>query len=223
MEEIDLRSLFRIMITRWWVIVICTVVCTSVSVIVSYFVLKPVYQSSTTLYIGKNIDVNSDINYNDVLLGTQLVKDYREIAKSRLISAQVIKDMGLKNLTPEGFSNKIEVNLKNDTRVIQITAEDRDPAIAQKIANNVAEVFKQKVVVIMQVENVQTIDVAEAPINPIKPNKRMNIAIAFVLGFMLGAGIIFLIEYLDTTVKTPEDVKRITQLPVIGIIPVFPE
>ncbi len=223
MEEIDLRSLFRIMITRWWVIVICTVVCTSVSVIVSYFVLKPVYQSSTTLYIGKNIDVNSDINYNDVLLGTQLVKDYREIAKSRLISAQVIKDMGLKNLTPEGFSNKIEVNLKNDTRVIQITAEDRDPAIAQKIANNVAEVFKQKVVVIMQVENVQTIDVAEAPINPIKLNKRMNIAIAFVLGFMLGAGIIFLIEYLDTTVKTPEDVKRITQLPVIGIIPVFPE
>lgn len=223
MEEIDLRSLFRIMITRWWIVLICTVVCTSVSIIVSFFVLQPVYQSSTTLYIGKKVDVKTDIAYNDVLLGTQLVKDYREIAKSRLISSQVIKNLGINQYSPDEFSNKIEVNLKNDTRVIQITAEDGDPIIAQKIANSVAEVFKQKVVEIMQVENVQTIDVAEVPQHPVKPNKKMNVAIAFVLGFMLGAGIIFLIEYLDTTVKTPEDVKKITQLPVIGIIPVFPE
>ena len=91
------------------------------------------------------------------------------------------------------------------------------------IANKVAEVFKQKVVELMDVENVQVIDRAEVPISPVKPKKELNIAIATFIGLMTGLGIIFLIEYLDNTIKTPEDIEKHLGLPVIGTIPVFPE
>jgi capsular polysaccharide biosynthesis protein len=121
------------------------------------------------------------------------------------------------------ITSKLSVELKNDTRIIQISAQNNDPVMAQTIANKVAEVFMEKVVDIMQVENVKVIDKAEVPKSPVKPNKRQNVAIAFVLGLAIGFGVVFLIEYLDNTVKTPEDVKKYLDLPVIGTIPVFPE
>ncbi len=71
----------------------------------------------------------------------------------------------------------------------------------------------------MKLDNVQIIDVAKIPENPVKPRPLFNIAIAGVLGVMLGIGVVFLIEYLDNTIKSPEDIERYIGLPVLGIIP----
>ena len=60
------------------------------------------------------------------------------------------------------------------------------------------------------------------PSSPIKPKKQLNIAIAAFIGIMVGLGIVFLIEYLDNTIKTPEDVQKHVGIPVIGTIPLFP-
>ncbi len=73
----------------------------------------------------------------------------------------------------------------------------------------------------MKVENVVVVDHAAAPTSPIKPRKLMNVAVAMVLGFMAAAGLAFLLEYLDTSIKTPDDVTRHVGLPVLGIIPVI--
>jgi capsular polysaccharide biosynthesis protein len=91
------------------------------------------------------------------------------------------------------------------------------------ITNAVAEVFQSKVVDIMQVESVQIIDKAEKPNIPVSPNKKLNLAVALILGISLGIFIILAIEYFDNTVKTPEDIEKYLELPVIGTIPVFPK
>lgn len=223
MEGLDLRQLVQIVIKRWWIIAVCTLVSAIIAGIVSFFFIEPVYQSSTTLYIGKKTDQKNEIAYNDILLDSQLVKDYRELVKSRLVARKVLEELELDDLTIEEFSGKLGVDLKNDTRVIQITARDIDPALATAIVNKVADVFQEKVVEVMQVENVKVIDRGEIPDKPVKPNKKMNIAIAFVLGLMVGFGIAVLLDYLDNTIKTPDDVKKYTDLPVIGTIPVFPQ
>lgn len=224
MEEIDLRDLFGMLMKRWYIILISVLVCSAAAALISLFVLKPVYQSNTTLYIGKNLDgEKTDLAYNDVLLGSQLVKDYREIVKSRLVANEVIQELKLADMSIDDFTAKLSVDLKNDTRVIQISAMDNNPEMAKSIANKVAEVFMVKVVDIMQVENVKVIDTAEAPEHPVKPNKKMNVAIGFILGLMVGFGIVFLIEYFDNTIKTVDDIKKYLDLPVIGTIPVFPE
>jgi capsular polysaccharide biosynthesis protein len=54
-------------------------------------------------------------------------------------------------------------------------------------------------------------------------NKNVNIIIAFIIGLTLGTLIILAIEYFDNTVKTPEDVEKYLDLPVIGTIPIFPK
>jgi succinoglycan biosynthesis transport protein ExoP len=66
---------------------------------------------------------------------------------------------------------------------------------------------------------VQIIDRAEPAIRPVKPNKTLNIALGIVVGLAIGVGLAFFIEYLDTSVKTIDDVERALQAPVMGVIP----
>jgi len=67
--------------------------------------------------------------------------------------------------------------------------------------------------------SVIVISAASVPLYPVKPNKKLNIAVAFVLGLMVFTMLAFIIEYLDNTLKTPDDVTRELELPVLGVIP----
>lgn len=71
--------------------------------------------------------------------------------------------------------------------------------------------------------SVVVVSEASTPINPIKPNKMLNMAIAMVLGLMVFTLLAFILEYLDNTLKTPEDIEKELQLPVLGLIPKMDE
>jgi capsular polysaccharide biosynthesis protein len=71
----------------------------------------------------------------------------------------------------------------------------------------------------MQTSDIFVIDDAYLPENPIKPNLKLNLAIASVLSFMLSVFIIFLLEFMDNTIKNENDLEKISDLPVLGIIP----
>lgn len=157
----------------------------------------------------------------DLSIGTALIQDYREIAKSRLVASAVIDELGLDGLSPDALSSKIDVFQKTETRVIEISVRDSDPYMAMIIANKTAEVFQEKVVEIMQVKNVQVIDKAELPEYPVSPNKKFNLVIAFIFGLAAGAGIVYLTVILDNTVKSPEDIEKYAGLTVIGTIPTY--
>ena len=66
---------------------------------------------------------------------------------------------------------------------------------------------------------VQITDPAEPGKAPVKPNKTVNICLGLVFGLLMGVGLAFFIEYLDTSVKTIDDVERTFQAPVLGVIP----
>ena len=222
-SSLDLKEIIQIILRRWYIPVISTVVCMVAVYCISFYLIEPVYQSNTTLYIGKNIDKSEDVTYSEMMLGSELVKDYRELVKSRFISKTVIEQLGLSDMSIDQLSEKLDVQNKNDTRIIEISTKDTNPKLAMDITNTVAEVFKAKVVDIMQVENVQVIDKAEQPTKPISPSVMLNLAIAFIIGIALGVFINLSIELFDNTVKTPEDIEKYLKLLVIGTIPVFPK
>ncbi|HEX6972614.1 MAG TPA: GNVR domain-containing protein [Limnochordia bacterium] len=67
--------------------------------------------------------------------------------------------------------------------------------------------------------SVRVIDPAIAPTEPIKPRPKLNMAIAGFLGLFVGCGLAFLLEFLDTTLRTPQEVEQVLELPVLGQIP----
>ena len=73
----------------------------------------------------------------------------------------------------------------------------------------------------MKVDTVEVFDRAITPESPVGPNPTINMAAAFFIGILTAAGLIFLLDYLDNTIKTTEDVEKYMGLPVLGIIPEF--
>lgn len=220
MEEISLQELFFILRKRLWMIILFIVIGIVAAGLFSFYVLKPEYQTFTTLMVGKPKDyqVENKIEYNDLLLNQRLVHTYGVLVQSRDVSDKVIENLGL-DMSFDTFSNKVSVNLVKDTEIIKIQVTDNDPVLAADIANETASVFMDSVKKFMKVENVQVIDEAQVPQEPIKPRPMLNMAIAGVLGVMLGVFLAFLFEYLDNTIKTPEDVRKYLELSVIGTIP----
>lgn len=218
-ETIELREIFRIIRKRIWIIVLITFVATSATAIASYFFMTPIYQASTQLLVNsKNNDANT-ITSNDLKLSLDLIQTYIEVIKSPRILDQAIHEMGL-NLTVQQLKNKMNVSTVKSSQLISITVTDPNQSNAVAIANGIASTFQREVPKIMQVDNVQILATAQAEQNPtpIKPRPMLNMAIAFVFGLMTSIGLIFLIEYLDNTIKNEQDVERYLQLPVLGMV-----
>jgi succinoglycan biosynthesis transport protein ExoP len=73
----------------------------------------------------------------------------------------------------------------------------------------------------MKTGNIRIIDRAEVPKDPVKPRKKLNIFLAIILGLFMGVGLAFFFEYLDNTIKNPEDVKEHLNIPYLGLTPLF--
>lgn len=217
-NEIDIRELFGIVRRRLLMIVAITLLITIIGATVSFFVLEKQYEASTKVLIGKPLTSGELIQYHDVLLYQRLVKTYGEIAQSRSVAERTVRSLNL-GITPEDLQKKVKVNTLRDTEIIEIRVTDSDPKMAAAIANKLTDIFRTQVMELAKVEFVQVIDDARVPINPIKPKPLINTAISGVLGLMLGLFTAFILEFLDNTIKTPEDVEKYLKLPIMGAIP----
>lgn len=220
MEEISLQEIFYILKKRIWIIIGLTFTALLAAGILSFFVITPQYETFTTLLVGKPQDYRTEnsIQIDDIMLSEKLVPTYGELAKSRVVADNVIDKLKL-DMTYGVLQGKIEVSLLNNTEIIKILARDPDRELAAKISDQVSEEFMETVKETMKIDNVQIIDRAVVPENPVSPRKFLNMAIGAVLGMMLGVFLTFLLEYLDNTIKTPKDVERLINLAVLGTIP----
>ena len=217
-QEIELREIFFIIRKRAWMVVAITGLALVLSAVISFYVQTPVYRTSTTLIVIK--EDQPVVDQGTLMLNRQLVKTYAQIIQSRTVAEEVIPSLNL-DMTPTALQNRISVNAVGDTEILRIDIEDPNPVRARILANRVADVFIVQIGGIMKIDNVSVIDRAVVPDEPFKPRPLMNMAIATVLGLMIGLGLIFLLEYLDNTIKTPDDVQNHLGLPILSGIPHF--
>jgi capsular polysaccharide biosynthesis protein len=219
MEELELRQYWNILRKRWILVISIPVIAAIVSALLSFFVLKPQYEADTTLLVNQKAEANPSLQYDTIMANQALVSTYSNIIKSRTIEQTVIDNLNLP-YTVKQLDAMITVSSPNQSQVIDVKVVDGSQAEAARIANELASVFQSKAETLMDVKNVQVVDPAEAVPNPVpvKPNKMLNIAIAFILGLMVSVGVAFLLEYLDNRLRTEEDVIRYLGLPVLGAI-----
>lgn len=225
MEELELRDLFQIITKRIWLIIALMAVMLSLSVFITRYVSVPTYDTFTTLMLGKpnnNLSAGTQYNYQEIATNKALIGTYSELGMSKSIMGKVNEQLG-GQYSYEGLKQRISITLVNDTELIRINVTDTDPVQAAKLANTFAEIFMVEVTKIMRIDNMNIIDTAEIPEAPSNP-KPVRAAVIFTFfGALLGVFISFLIEVLDRTIKSPEDVEKHLALPVLGIIAVIKE
>ncbi|MCM3111990.1 YveK family protein [Lederbergia lenta] len=221
-ETISLKELMQTLRKRMNLVVLITLAAVVISGAVSFFVLTPIYQSSTQLLVNQEKSDQPVYNPAEIQTNLQLINTYNVIMKSPAILDKVIDDLGL-DMSVGQLNGKITVQSEKDSQVVNVTVQDSSPNQAAEIANKVAEVFQAEIGNIMNVNNVSVLAKAEVGENasPVKPQPVLNIAIAFVVGAMAGVGVAFLLEYLDNTIKTEQDIEKLLELPVLGAIATF--
>lgn len=221
-ETISLKELFLTIRKRAFLIISVVLVALIISSIVSYFVITPKYKSSTQILVNQAKDEQTLYNYNEVQTNIQLINTYSVIIKSAAVLNTVKNELELEIDVSE-LNDKITVENAQDSQIMTISVTDKNSKVALQIANKTAEVFEKQIKKIMNVDNVTILPLADDQENqsPVSPNPPINIAIAAFLGVFLGVGIAFLLEYLDNTVKTEQDVEKLLGLPVLGAITVI--
>lgn len=112
---------------------------------------------------------------------------------------------------PELVSKQIELNrLERRARVYE-----------QTYATLMSKYEDMRLIEQMKTSGLKIIDPAPLPKSPIRPNKRWTLIFGGILGLFLGIAFAFLLEYLENTIRTPDDVAQHLELPVLGIVPQF--
>jgi capsular polysaccharide biosynthesis protein len=222
-EEIDLRQYWEILRKRWLIVVAIPLIAALTSGIISFFVIKPSYEASTTLIVGKKASEQGQaaaqmLDNNVLLANQQLAKTYATIAQSRTVEESVIKNLNLP-LTVEQLDQLVTIDQVKTTEILEIKIANTNPELAATIANTMAQEFSKAVIEIKKVDSVSIVDKAVTPDMPVKPNKKLNVLIALVVGLMVSIGLAVLLEFLDNTVKTSNDVENLLGIPVLGVIP----
>ncbi|MTH54500.1 capsular biosynthesis protein [Bacillus mangrovi] len=219
-ETISLKELFQTLKKRLALIFMITALATAASGVVSYFFLTPIYQASTQILVNQSKNEQQAYQFNEIQTNIQLINTYSVIMKSPAIMDKVEAQ-----LKTELSEDAITVASEKDSQVFTVTVEDENPAQAVKIANATANVFQSEIKNIMKIDNVSILSKAtsgEDP-SPVKPQPVLNMAIALVVGLMAGVGIAFLLEYLDNTIKTEQDIEKLLELPILGAITTITE
>jgi len=218
-ETISIKNLLQTLRKRWILIVITTLIAALASGIISYFVLTPVYQSSTQLLVNQKNSAKQ-IDVNQLQSNVDMINTYSVIIKSPVILQKVIEELNLSDSVDQ-LNQKITVSNQENSQVFTVTVEDTSSIQAGKIANTVASIFQNDVPSIMNVDNVSILSKAKVGdhLTPVEPKPLLNIAAATLLGLVIGAGLALLIAYFDNSIKNETDVEEILKVPVIGMIP----
>jgi len=221
-QVIRLDELFEALKKRWLMIVSITLIATIISAALSFFVIKPQYEASTKVFIGKDENDTQGYNQNDVVMYQKLMKTYSETIKTRDLVSRALDKTSF-DLESENVLKNLTVASVTDTQILQIKYISNNPEEAVDVIKEISNEFIKISKELVTNGNIKIIEEVKFPENPVSPNKKMNIAIAFLLGLIVSVGLAFLLEFLDNTFKTKEQLERELDIPVIGIIPTVKE
>lgn len=217
--EIDLIKFWEAFKKVWGRCVIITIVLTVLAFCGSMFLIPEKFTASSKLIIVQESTIaSSQISYNDLQTSQKLVTTYSEIMKSEAILDTVIDNLRL-DMTTKELNDILTVESKSNTEIIDVSVTTTDPKLSAKIANEVVDVFVDKIYHIMNVENVTVLDVAKVPEEKSGPSNVKNGLIGGAVGVVISGLIVVYKTLTDTKVKTVEEVKAIFDYPIIGNIP----
>lgn len=192
---------------------------------VTFFLITPKYGTDTQLVVQSNQETLTNANLQSDLTGNvMMVNTYKDLIKSDVVldqvSLQLAKENGIQYTSNE-LNKMISVTQSQNSQMFSIRVISINAKEAMEIANKTAMIFKEKAVEILKVDKVSIISPAKLQTTPVSPNKKLNLLIGAVIGLILGVMIVFLLEFLDKTVKDTKFIENELELPILGEISVL--
>lgn len=223
--EIDVKRYLRLIRKRKWYALGALAISCAIGLAITASA-TPTYVAQSSMFIGQRQVSIAQLQAGLQLtnLSSQLIESYTEIVKSRSIAQRAVNDGGLE-VTPSQIRSGLQAFAVADTQVIRLLYYATDPDVAERVTNGVARAFAAEIEAVDSTDpnaapavQVSIIDPAVASSSPVSPNAMRNMSLAGIIGLIVGVGLAFLIEQLDQSVKTREELEQMG-LSVLGFIP----
>lgn len=193
--------------------------------------IPPEYSSEMTIYISSQAgNDNVATAYQGGMLSAQRVKTYTQLMTSNRVAQDVANDLQM-DISPSAIAQSIKVTAHPETVLLTVSATNRSPEMAQRIADAVGRVFSRLVGQLEQPSDsarapavaARIVEPAALPTSPTQPRPTLNFVLGTVFGLMAGYAGALIRSALDTSVKSVEELGRITDTPNLGEIAFDPK
>lgn len=217
--EIDFRRLGAMLLRRIWIPVLAAVLCGVLALSAGFLLVEPRYESSV-LFCASNEPQGAELSASDLEASGKLVDGFSVILYSRRTLADVIAASGV-SCSVEELERKITMEQIGQTQFFRVAVSWPKGDEAMKIAEAVASVFPQRVTEIAR----GTATVVDRPLRaaaPATPDLPLWTVMGAAMGVLLSAAILIAADLCDDTIRSPEDLERLTDLPLLVTVPENP-
>ena len=211
--EVELRDYIRVVRKHLGLIVLVVAVAVLTSGLLSYKVLHKSYSAQATLMVilsGSQASATAT-NQSIYTLEQSIAQTYADMATS----SSVLRAAGM----PPGAAKDVTATAVTGADLLTVAVKAPSATLAAAEANRLASALIAKVARVVKVQDLRVTDPAIPPPLPASPRPKVNMAIALVLGLLVGIALAFLLEYMDTTFHDEDELRRTLDLPVLGVIP----
>ncbi|MCA1032032.1 capsule biosynthesis protein CapK [Bacillus timonensis] len=214
---LTIRELAKLFKKRFLLIFSTIILVMLFAFIATQYILKPTYEYSTQVVIGKlQQDPGSDV-YSQSLINTQLIQSYIDLVKSPLVVNTVKKELKLKR-SAHDLRDQISISNSDNSQIVMISVKDTSPQRAKEIAIRAAKVSQKKMSMFTSIKNIEVLydqEIAEEP-ELVFPKPLLSMAIAFFVGLFAGIGLAVLRDTLDDRVKSVDELQSFIDIPIVG-------
>nr|MBA2307723.1 hypothetical protein [Pseudonocardiales bacterium] len=219
-----LRDYLRVLREQWIVVVLAVVL--GLAGAAAAFLLRPAqYTASLTMYVSAQLGDNTNAAFQGAQLSQDRVTSYVELLTSPRVTGAVARRLNLAE-TPDQLAKHITASSKLNSVLIDVAATDSSPQRAAQLVNAIGETFPALVDELEKpttpggrpVVTVRVVQPAAAPTTPSSTGLPVTLALGLLAGLAIGVGGALARNSLDTSVKSPEQLRNAAQAPNLGSI-----
>lgn len=220
--EIDLGRVFHAIANRLWIAILVAVLTAAAVFGATYFLVTPQYTASAMFYVNNSSlslgETSLSISSGSLSASRSLVDSYIVILNTKETLTDVIDYAGVKR-SVGSLSGMISAEAVNETEFFRVSVTSSDPNEAERIANAIGYVLPKRIGVIIDGTSARVAEAASVPRSPVSPNYTKNTILGFILGFALTVVVVTLMEVLDITIRTEDDLSQVCRHPILARVP----
>ena len=215
-NKLNIKDLIFVALGKWYIF--CTMLCAFVfvSLIYTYFLVTPLYDSTGKLYITNKTSEN--ITTGDLSISLYLANDYVNLIVDRAVLDEVSRDLNNKYSYAQ-LRSAIKITNPENTRFLEITARTPSAEDSKKIVDSVCKVSQEKLVELLGIDRVVIIRGGNLSKAPSVPNASKNVIASIAFSVFTYAVFVCALCFLDDKINGPEDVEKFLGMSVLGNIP----
>lgn len=203
---------------RLWLVILIAALFVGTAVGWS-LIQTPIYEASVKVLVGQGSGLTQDPAYVESLQG--LTGTMAEAVQSRPVAEEVVERIDSK-MSPDEMLADLSAQTLPETQFVEISYSHPDPRVARRVVNATGDVFSERIANTSNGSITATVwERAKTPTTAVSPQMTYNGLFALVIGVFAGLVLVFVLEYLDDSWKSPEEAERVSGVPNLAEVPKF--